>query len=58
MLADPATACGEVTNGDRFRGKIVLVERGDCMFIGAYHEHKKKKNPYDINPVLLQRKPE
>ncbi len=33
-LADPATACKDISNGDRFKGKIVLVSRGDCMFIG------------------------
>ena len=34
VLADPIRACKSVNNGNEFWGKIVLVERGDCMFVG------------------------
>ncbi|XP_067868753.1 ER degradation-enhancing alpha-mannosidase-like protein 3 [Heterodontus francisci] len=30
--AFPYTACSDVTNSDEVHGKIVLVQRGDCMF--------------------------
>ena len=34
VRADPLTSCGELANGDELKGKIALVQRGDCMFIG------------------------
>ena len=34
LLADPKRACKSVNNGIDFWGKIVVVERGDCMFVG------------------------
>ena len=34
MLAQDAKACiGSLQNGESMKGSIVLVERGDCMFI-------------------------
>ncbi|XP_060697324.1 ER degradation-enhancing alpha-mannosidase-like protein 3 [Hemiscyllium ocellatum] len=32
MKAIPYTACLDVTNSEQVRGKIVLAQRGDCMF--------------------------
>ena len=34
VLADPITACQVPDNAKEFWGKIVIVERGECMFIG------------------------
>ena len=34
VLAEPKRACKSVNNGIEFWGKIVIVERGDCMFVG------------------------
>ena len=34
VLAEPKRACKAVKNGIEFWGKIVIVERGDCMFVG------------------------
>ena len=36
VMADPKQACKSVTNGIDFWGKIVIVERGDCMFVGEF----------------------
>ena len=34
VVADPIKACESVSNGNEFWGKIVVVERGSCMFVG------------------------
>ena len=34
VMADPLRACKVINNGIDFWGKIVIVERGDCMFVG------------------------
>lgn len=36
VLAEPRHACdgAALSNGDRFKGRIVVVERGGCMFVG------------------------
>lgn len=36
VLADPITACQVPENAKDFWGKIVIVERGECMFIGMF----------------------
>lgn len=33
QILDPFKGCTSITNGDRIRGKIAILERGDCMFI-------------------------
>ncbi|XP_071551477.1 ER degradation-enhancing alpha-mannosidase-like protein 3 [Panulirus ornatus] len=33
MKATPLRACEQLDNEDEIRGKIVIIERGDCMFI-------------------------
>ena len=33
VVADPIKSCAAANNGNEFWGKIVLVERGDCMFV-------------------------
>ncbi|KAH9360591.1 hypothetical protein HPB48_008651 [Haemaphysalis longicornis] len=32
-LLDPIRGCGELRNGHELRGKIVIMERGECMFV-------------------------
>ncbi|XP_035232820.1 ER degradation-enhancing alpha-mannosidase-like protein 3, partial [Stegodyphus dumicola] len=32
-IAQPITACSHIQNGRELKGKIAIVERGDCMFI-------------------------
>ena len=34
VVSEPTNACSTSLNGQAFFGKIVVVERGDCMFIG------------------------
>ena len=34
VVSEPKNACSSFLNGQTFFGKIVIVERGDCMFIG------------------------
>jgi len=34
VVADPIKACSTPANAKEFWAKIVLVERGDCMFVG------------------------
>lgn len=34
VVADPIKACTAPNNAKEFWGKIVIVERGDCMFVG------------------------
>lgn len=33
VLLDPLRGCGELRNGHELRGKIVIMERGECMFV-------------------------
>ncbi|XP_046605659.1 ER degradation-enhancing alpha-mannosidase-like protein 3 [Neodiprion virginianus] len=33
IYAEPPTACTELQNADKLVGKIVIVDRGDCMFV-------------------------
>lgn len=33
VYAEPSTACSELVNADKLVGKIVLMDRGDCMFV-------------------------
>ena len=40
VLAEPRKACKSVRNGNEFWGKIVVVERGDCMFVGKYVKYE------------------
>jgi mannosidase alpha-like ER degradation enhancer 3 len=32
-VADPLRVCGDVLNPEHVRGRIAIVERGDCMFV-------------------------
>jgi hypothetical protein len=32
-VADPIRACGDVLNPEHVRGRVAIVERGDCMFV-------------------------
>ena len=34
VVSEPKNACSTPLNGQTFFGKIVVVQRGDCMFIG------------------------
>ena len=34
VKTDPLTSCTELSNAKDLKGKIALVKRGDCMFIG------------------------
>ena len=34
VVSEPKNACSTPLNGQTFFGKIIIVERGDCMFIG------------------------
>ena len=34
VVSDPFKACASPENAKDFWGKIVIVERGDCMFVG------------------------
>ena len=36
IVAEPIKACATSENAKEFWGKIVLVERGDCMFVGKF----------------------
>lgn len=36
IQAEPKEACGHVENGKKFWGKIVIVHRGECMFVGKF----------------------
>lgn len=40
VVSDPSQACATPLNGQTFFGKIVIVERGDCMFIGKKRKEK------------------
>lgn len=33
VMADPFTACNGITNGHLMQGKIIIMTRGDCMFV-------------------------
>ena len=33
IKASPIKACNDLDNEDRLKGHIVIMERGDCMFI-------------------------
>ena len=33
VVADPIRCCSSLSNSDAIFGKIVVVERGSCMFI-------------------------
>lgn len=33
VVAEPYRACGDLKNKNHVRGKLVLLERGDCMFV-------------------------
>ena len=33
IASDPQKGCGNLKNRDLFKDKIVVMERGDCMFI-------------------------
>ena len=33
ILAEPFSACVDLENADDVKGKIVMLERGQCMFI-------------------------
>jgi hypothetical protein len=32
-VADPLRVCGDLLNPLRLRGRIAILERGDCMFV-------------------------
>ena len=36
IVAEPIKACSTPENAKEFWGKIVIVERGDCMFVGEF----------------------
>lgn len=36
VAAEPNKACAVPDNAKDFWGKIVIVERGDCMFVGNF----------------------
>ena len=50
VVSDPRHACATPLNGQTFFGKIVIVERGDCMFIGKERSFKIHRVP---QPPLL-----
>lgn len=33
IFAQPFRVCNELTNAEKIKGKIVIMERGDCMFV-------------------------
>ena len=33
MIASPFKACGELDDEESLQGKVVVLERGDCMFV-------------------------
>lgn len=33
MIAEPSKACSPITNIEEVKGKIAIVQRGDCMFV-------------------------
>lgn len=33
IFAQPFRVCSELTNGEKVKGRIVIMERGDCMFV-------------------------
>lgn len=33
IFAQPFRVCNELTNADKMKGRIVIMERGDCMFV-------------------------
>ncbi|XP_041480869.1 ER degradation-enhancing alpha-mannosidase-like protein 3 [Lytechinus variegatus] len=33
VVADPFTACSGITNGHLMQGKIIIMSRGECMFV-------------------------
>jgi mannosidase alpha-like ER degradation enhancer 3 len=32
-VADPLRVCEDVLNPEHIRGRVAIVERGDCMFV-------------------------
>ncbi|KAH9500779.1 ER degradation-enhancing alpha-mannosidase-like protein 3 [Bulinus truncatus] len=41
-LARPFKGCSDLENGDEVKGKIAIVERGDCMFVDKARNLQKK----------------
>ncbi|XP_055897620.1 ER degradation-enhancing alpha-mannosidase-like protein 3 isoform X3 [Biomphalaria glabrata] len=41
-LAKPLKGCSDLENGDDIKGKIIIVERGDCMFVDKARNLQKK----------------
>ncbi|XP_068226665.1 ER degradation-enhancing alpha-mannosidase-like protein 3 isoform X2 [Palaemon carinicauda] len=54
VKAHPLRACGELDNEEEIRGKIVIMERGDCMFI---EKARKLKSLGGIGGIVLDNTP-
>jgi len=37
-VADPLRVCGDLLNPEYLRGRIAIMERGDCMFVEKVSE--------------------
>lgn len=37
-VADPLRVCGDLLNPEHLRGRIAIMERGDCMFVEKVSE--------------------
>lgn len=54
VKASPLRACGEIDNEDEVKGKIVIMERGDCMFI---EKARKLESLGGIGGIVLDNTP-
>ena len=41
MFADPYDACSPLANADQAKGKVVVAQRGQCMFVRKAKEIEK-----------------
>jgi hypothetical protein len=36
-VSDPLRACSDIKNKESLKGRIAIVQRGDCMFVDKVH---------------------
>lgn len=53
VYADPLTACTDLVNADKLAGKIVIMDRGDCMFVEKVSHAAKKTDILTQKCLLL-----
>ncbi len=55
VTSDPLSSCKSLVNGKSFWGNIVIVERGDCMFIGMTSQELLFCRCFDDTRILVCR---